>query len=276
MNINWTTVAFTVLRAGLIAWLVVFVLVYFGQRKLLYIPFGGETNPADVGLPQVTAERLTLASLESLVTWYAPAAAGKPTIIYFHGNGGALALRDTTFKWFLSQRWGFYAPSYPGFSGSGGSPTEASIIAAGLQAYDALRAKGIAASDIILYGESLGTGVAIQVAAQRTSAAIILEAPYSSIADVAADRFWYLPVRLALSDSFDSVTHIQRVTAPVLILAGAVDTVIPIQFSQKLAAATREPKRYVEYPTGHHLNLLAVGGLDAIKAWVGRYHRPTK
>jgi uncharacterized protein len=275
-TINWTTVAITTLRATVIAWLIIFALVYFGQRKLMYMPFGGETAPADVGLPRVKAERLALASGDSIVTWYWPSAASKPTIIYFHGNGGSLALRDTTFKWFMGQRWGFYAPSYPGFSGSSGRPTEATIIAAAVAAYDALRAKGVAASDIILYGESLGTGVAIQVASQRPSAAVILEAPYSSVVDVAADRFWYLPVRLAISDTFDSVTHIRRVKAPVLILAGTRDAVIPVTFAQKLAAATGEPKRYLEYANGHHLNLLAVGGLDAIKSWVERYHVPTK
>jgi uncharacterized protein len=270
------TVATTTLRAVAIAWLIIFTLVYFGQRKLMYMPFGGETAPADVGLPRVTAERLMTANGDSIVAWSAPAGPGKPTVIYFHGNGGSLALRDTTFQWFIGQRWGFYAPSYPGFSGSTGSPTETSIIAAAVQAYDAVRAKGVAARDIILYGESLGTGVAVQVATQRPSAVVILEAPYSSIADVAADRFWYLPVNLALKDRFDSVTHIQRVTVPVLILAGALDTVIPVKFAQRLAAATREPKRYVEYAQGHHLNLLAQGGLDAIKSWVDRHHTNSK
>ncbi len=267
------SIAFRVARAVTVAWLVLLCAITLGQRHLVFIPLHGEMAPAEAGLRAVSAGSITLPDGNRLVTWQHPAASGRPTLLYYHGNGGNLADRANVFDLFIRHGYGVFAVSYPGFSGSTGNPTEANVIAAGLAAYDTLRKSGVPASDIVLWGESLGTGVAIQVATQRRAAAVVLDAPYSSVVDVAADRFWYLPVRALMWDRFESTSFAPRVAIPTLILAGTQDEVIPVRFAQKLRDALPGEKRYVEYPTGSHLNLLAKGGFTEADRWIKQHHK---
>jgi uncharacterized protein len=249
-------------------WLALLTLLYLFQRKLIYVPFGGEVLPAAVGLADLKVERLTAPDGASIVVWSGEPKPGQPTILYFHGNGGGLQNRAAQFQALRSEGWGLYAMSYRSYSGSTGSPSEAANVADAIQAYDALRAKGIAATDIVVYGESLGSGVAVQVAAARPVAAVVLESPYSSIADIAVHRFWYFPVRWGLDDQYNSVEHMARVMAPVLILAGTLDTIVPAKFARRLFDAVPGEKRYVEYPAGWHINAFSFGGLSEVRAWI--------
>jgi uncharacterized protein len=251
-------------------WFALLTLLYLFQRKLIYVPFGGEVSPAAVGLADLKVERLTAPDGASIVIWSGEAKPGQPTILYFHGNGGGLQNRAAQFGAMRAQGWGLYAMSYRGYSGSTGSPSEAGNIADAIRAYDAMRATGIAAAGIVVYGESLGTGVAVQVAAVRPVAAVVLESPYTSLADVAADRFWYVPVRWGLEDPYNSIEHVARVTAPVLILAGALDTIVPAQFARRLYDALPGVKRYIEYPAGWHIDAFRHGGLAEVKAWIAK------
>lgn len=267
------SLGFRLARATTVAWLIVLCAVTLGQRHLVFIPLRGEVAPVDAGLAAVTARTMTLPDGNRVVTWQHPANSGRPTLLYYHGNGGNLADRSNVFDLFIRHGYGVFAVSYPGFSGSTGSPTEANVVAAGLAAYDALRKSGVPASDIVLWGESLGTGVAVQVATQRAASAVVLDAPYSSVVDVAADRFWYLPVRALMWDRFESVRFAPRVAIPTLILAGTQDEIIPVRFAQKLRDALPGEKRYVEYPTGSHLNLLAKGGFAEADRWIKQHHK---
>ena len=251
-------------------WFALLTLLYLFQRKLIYVPYGDEVAPSAVGLADFKVERLAAPDGASLVVWSADAKPGQPTILYFHGNGGGLQNRANQFVALRSQGWGLYAMSYRGYSGSTGSPGEAANVADALRAYDALRAKGVAAADIVLYGESLGSGVAVQVAAARPVAAVVLESPYSSIADIAAYRFWYFPTRWGLEDRYNSVEHVAQVTAPVLIFAGARDTIVPAIFARRLFDAIPGVKRYVEYPDGWHIDAFRHGGLAEVRAWIAK------
>jgi uncharacterized protein len=271
-KIDLRYVAIRFVRCVCIAWLIVFAGMYAAQRQLLYLPFGQLAQPHERGLPHVVASTLPTTGGAHVATWYGAAKPGKPTILYFHGQGGVLSHYAFAFRRFAAEGWGLMAVTYRGYAGSTGSPSEAANVADAVTAYDALRAKGVAASDIVVYGFSLGTGVAAQLAAQRLVAAVVLEAPYSSVTDIAAERFWYLPVRWALSDTYDTVAHIQKVRAPVLILHGALDAVIPVKFSRRLADATPGPKRFVEFPGGRHTDLHNHGAFDAVRAWVARHH----
>lgn len=249
--VNWKAmglrrIAWEVTWRGGRIWLVVLALLFAFQRQLIYLPFGSEVEPASTGLANVAASRLQQANGDSNVIWSSLPAPGQPSILYFHSNGGALQHRASRFSLLQSQGWGIYAMSYRGYSGSTGSPSEAANVADAIAAYDALHKMGTAADDIVIYGESIGTGVAVQVAAARPVGALVLESPYSSVADVAAGRFWYLPVRALIRDPYLSTFHVARVTAPILMLHGAEDRIIPVAYARKLAAAIAGPKRYIE------------------------------
>jgi uncharacterized protein len=268
--------AFRVVRTLAIAWVILFAGLGTFQRTLLYPAGGFMQTPSQGGFVDVADERLTTDNGLSLVAWYSRAQPGKPTLLMFHGNGGSVAQRAHYYRLFRAEGWGFYAMSYRGFSGNPGAPTETANIADAVLAYNALRAKGVSAADIVLFGESLGSGVAVQVAAQRPVAGVILDSPYSSIADVAGAHYWYLPVRAVMRDPYLSTQHIKAVTAPLLIVHGEDDKLIPVRFARALAAAAVSPVDVRVYPGVEHVQPVFNGAMDDIKAWVSALSRSPK
>ncbi len=241
---------------------------YFGQRRLLYFPDRTRTQPADVGLLSVTEHILTAPDGAQIVTWWAKAKPGQPTLLYFHGNGGALAARQPRFERFMGEGWGVYMMSYRSYSGSTGRPTEADNIADAVLAFDWIATQGV--TKIILYGESLGTGVATQVATQRPAIGLILDAPYTSTWEVGETRFPFLPVRRAMWDRYETRRHILNVRVPILILHGKLDAVIPVAMGREVAQIAPEPKTYVEFPRGGHIDLYINGNhaLTHVRAFI--------
>ncbi len=205
--------------------------LYVFQRRLLYFPDPTHYTPQQAGLADVEEVSLATSDGERLVAWYKPAPAPAPVLLYFHGNGGGLFLRNQRIEAFAGAGYGVFILGYRGYSGSTGSPSEKAFIADGLLAYDYLKAQGVAPSRIVLYGESLGTGIAAQIASQRQTAAVILEAPFGSVAAEAKARFGLFPTNWFLLDRFDSMEHIGRINAPLLILHGSQDAVIPASSS---------------------------------------------
>ncbi|MEN3385697.1 MAG: uncharacterized protein V7608_5741 [Hyphomicrobiales bacterium] len=231
-------------------------LMFFAQRALMYFPEAVRTAPAAAGLPR--AEEVTLDSgAETIIVWHLPPRGNKPVVLYFHGNGGALRLRADRFKKLAAGGIGLIGVSYRGYGGSTGQPTEAGLIedARAAYAFAAARYPG----RIAAWGESLGTGVAIALAAEKPVSRLILEAPYSSTVDVAAAQYWFLPVRLLMKDQFRSDLRIARVTAPVLIIHGDADRIIPIQYGQRLFSLIPGKKRMVRFPGGGHNDLDTFG-----------------
>jgi uncharacterized protein len=234
---------------------------YFGQRRLMYFPDPVRTEPTDIGLAAVSEHVLSTPDGARLVTWWAKAKPGRPTFVYFHGNGGALAARQPRFERFMGEGWGVYMMAYRGYSGSTGSPTEVDNIADALRAYDWIVAQGV--TSIILYGESLGTGVATQVATQRPSIGLILDAPYTSTWEVGALRYPFLPVRLAMWDRYETRRYIRDVRVPVLVIHGVLDPIIPVEMGREVARLAHEPKTLVEFPRGGHIDLY-INGNEAL------------
>lgn len=243
---------------------------YFGQRKLLYVPDRARTPPSAVGLKDVEEREIAMPDGTRLVTWYGRAKPGQPTILYFHGNGGSLRARAPRVERFMAEGWGIFMMTYRGYGGSGGSPTETDNIADAKRAFDALAATGVNPGEIVLYGESLGSGVAVQVALEKRAAGLILDAPFTSTVDVAAKHYWYLPVAYAMHDRYETKTHIGKVDIPVLVLHGRYDEVTPVEQGREVARLAREPKRYVEFPNGHHTDLYINGNnaLDAVREFI--------
>jgi fermentation-respiration switch protein FrsA (DUF1100 family) len=239
-----------------VGYLAVGAIMYFAQRALMYFPEAVRTAPAAAGLPQ--AEEVVLDSgAEKIIAWHMPPRGNKPVVLYFHGNGGALEHRVARFRKIVADGTGLVALSYRGYGGSTGQPTEAGLIedAHAAYAFAATRYPG----RIVAWGESLGTGVATALAAEKPVSRLILESPYTSTVDVAAAQYWFLPVRFLMKDQFRSDLRIARVTAPVLIMHGDADGIIPIRYGQRLFSLIPGKKRMVRFPGGGHNDLDAFG-----------------
>ena len=226
--------------------------MYLQQRSFQYFPAHKGTSPQALGLSGVTEQRAATPDGETIVLWYSPAQPGKPTVLFFHGNGGEIADRTERFAFLQSQGLGVMFVSYRGYGASTGEISEQGLVTDALTAYDALRAKGVAPGDIMLLGESLGTGVAIQLAAQRPVGAVALEAPYTATVDIAAGIYWWLPVRFLMKDQFRSRDYIAQVKVPLLIQHGDADRVVPVVQGRALFEMANEPKQLVIVPGEGH------------------------
>jgi fermentation-respiration switch protein FrsA (DUF1100 family) len=245
--------------------------LYVVQRRLLYFPAGDYVSPIDAGLAGIEEVVVKTKYTRRLLAWYAPAPKGRPTILYFHGNGGSLASRAPRLEFYRQQGYGILMTTYRGYSGSSGSAAEFPIKMDALYFFHWLKAKGVQEGDIILYGESLGTAVAVATALNHRPGAVILEAPFSSAADIAAMRFPWLPVRWFMKDRYESDRLIGLLTAPVFIIHGELDKIIPIRFAKKLFAAASQPKEAVWLREAGHNDLYSKGAFDLISGFIERH-----
>jgi fermentation-respiration switch protein FrsA (DUF1100 family) len=246
------------------------LVAYLGQRRLMYFPDRAHTLPAEVGLAGVEERTIETPDGARVVAWYGRSRPGRPTLLYFHGNGGSLAIRTSRIARFMDEGWGVYILTYRGYGGSSGSPSEAANVADARLAYAALMKEGVPPRSIIAYGESLGSGIAVRIAAELPVAGVILDAPYTSIVDVAAQAYPFLPVRLFLIDRYETARTIAGIKAPLLILHGERDGVVPVAMGRELARLAPQPKRLVVFPNGHHSDLYIDGNnaIDAVRSWI--------
>jgi fermentation-respiration switch protein FrsA (DUF1100 family) len=249
------------------------LLVYLGQRALQYFHERARTPPAAAGLPEAEEVVLDASDGERVIVWHIPPRGEKPVVLYFHGNGGSLRFRVDRFRALAADGTGLIALSYRGYGGSSGRPTEKGLIDDALTAY-AFAAARYPASRLALWGESLGTGVAVALAAQKPVGRIVLESPFTSIADIAAQIYWFFPVRLLIKDSFRSDLLIGTVTAPFLILHGDKDSIVPIALGDELYKLITAPKRFVRFPGAGHNELAAYGALEAAKQFLSEPVQP--
>jgi fermentation-respiration switch protein FrsA (DUF1100 family) len=245
----------------------VLALMYVFQRALMYFPDANRTSPVQAGLPQ--AEEVTFQSDdgETLIAWHAAPRGDKPVVIYFQGNAGGLDLRAERFTWLTADGTGLLALCYRGYGGSTGKPSEDGLIRDARAVYSFAIAR-YPAKRIVLFGESLGTAVAVALAAERDIAALILDAPFTSAADVGASAYPFAPVRWLIKDTFRSDQRIAQESAPLLVLHGERDSIVPIKFAERLFALAREPKRMHRFPQGGHVNLDDHGAAQVVKEFL--------
>jgi len=232
---------------------VLVTVLYLRQDVLLFDARSDYQPPASLGLADAQEVRIATPDGEQLMAWYRPPDPGQPTLLFFHGKGGTISERPRRFAFYAAHGLGILFVEYRGYGASSGTASEAGFMIDAQASYDFLRGKGVAANDIVLVGESLGTGVAVMLAARVPSAALLLEAPYSSVVDVAADRYWYVPVRRLVRHEFNALGAIGNVHVPVLFQHGTLDESVPIGFSRKLFEAANEPKVFVEIPGANHM-----------------------
>ena len=259
--------------AAVIVYAALLLFLFFVQRDLMY-PAG--TTPPDAGSAGfaglVETVQLTTADGLRLLSWYrAPRTATSPVVIYFHGNGGTIAHRGPAVRPFIDAGYCVLLLEYRGYGGDPGSPTEEGLYADGRAALGFVDAEGIPVGRQILYGESLGTGVAVQMAHERGAGALVLASPYTSIADVAQPRFPFVPVRLLLRDRFESDEKIGALRMPIMVLHGKRDDTIPVDLGIALYEMAPEPKAIELVPKAGHNNLNRFGVAVAILGFLRQH-----
>lgn len=254
-------------------YLIIAVAAYVAQRRLMYFPDPTRVAPAAFALEGVDERVLDAPDGARLISWYAKAPPGRPTILYFHGNAGNLANRSERVRRYVARGLGLLMLSYRSYSGSTGSPTERANVADAKLAYEALVQEGVAPEDIIVYGESLGSGVAVQLAAEKPVGGVILDAPYTAIVDVAVGAYPVFPVRWFLFDRYETMRYLPKVRAPLLIIHGEADEVIPVAMGRAVYAAANGPKEIVTFPGAGHSDHHLYGSAEEIFRWIDALSR---
>lgn len=262
---------------GIIGWAIggyacVLVALFIAQRSLLYHPNKIVPMPAEFGVSEMQAVSVeTSDGLKLHCWWRAPTRADKATLLYMHGNAGHIGDRAFKIRPILNAGYGVLLVSYRYNAAAGGKPSEEALYEDGRAAYDFVRAQGAPDDRIVLYGESLGSGVITKLASEKDVGAVVLEAPYTSIPAVAQTHYWYTPAKWMLLDRFESIGRIDKVKAPLLILHGEADGVIPIKHGRALFAAAQEPKEAHFIPGGGHADLYDFGADRLIADFLARH-----
>lgn len=245
----WVLVKFILAVYLLLAGLIILL-----QRKLMYHPVKTIAEPMAYGLAQMQEIFIRADDNTRLQVWHEPAKSGYPTILYFHGNAGHMGERAAKLCAFTGAGFGLLAVSYRGFGKSEGSPSEAGLYSDARATIDyALTQLDIPQNRLIYFGESLGSGVAVQMASERAPALLMLEAAYTSVETRSAEIYFFvMGARYLVRDKYDSLAKIKNVHAPLLMLHGAKDATIPLHHGQQLFAAACEPKNMVVYPNVYH------------------------
>jgi uncharacterized protein len=223
------------------------------QRNLMYFPDKTPFVPMEWQVPELQPIETKTTDGLTITSWYTPAQSSeKQTIIFTQGNAGHTGYRNYKIRPWIDAGYGVMMVGYRGFGANPGVPSEQGLYTDSRSVFDWLRAKGISGQNLIVYGESIGTGVAVQMATEYPASALILESPYTSTAEVGAWRYPFLPVYYLMRDRFESIKKIKNIHMPLLLIHGENDVVIPVRFGRELLAAANEPKQGVFMPgLGH-------------------------
>ena len=228
----------------LVVYLIIIISLYFFQRNLLYHPtennYSGDS--LDVSIKKIKIK--TQDEIE-LLSWYHKKNLGNyKTILFLHGNAGSLENRIHKINHFKNMDVNFLIIAWRGFSGNMGQPTEKGLYEDAKSAVRWLNSEGVIEENIVIYGESLGTGVAVELAQNRNFAGIILESPFTSMVDVAKSKYPFFPIRLLLKDKYESDKKIKNIKSPILIMHGEVDELVPFWMGKKMYNLANEPKYF--------------------------------
>jgi uncharacterized protein len=246
----------TALRVGIavvVLVVVVVALAWVFQRRLVYLPFGGPDGPAGAYLDGGRDVVLQTEDGLDLTAWWAPATgpARDRTVLVAPGNGGSRVLRVPLAQALAAEGFDVLLVEYRGYGGNPGSPTEEGLAADVRGAYRYLvEERGVAPDRLVLFGESLGGAPLTRLATERPVGALVLRSPFTSLADVGARAYPFLPVRVLLRDRYPLLEHVRAVRAPVAVVAGEADEIVPVEQSRAVADAVGA--LYVEVPGARH------------------------
>jgi fermentation-respiration switch protein FrsA (DUF1100 family) len=256
--------------AFLCGYLTLLVFLYVTQRSFIFVPDQRLGLPESYGVTGYAVVQVQTDDGLTLSGWYhPPSSKDKPTILYFHGNGGSLAQRTERANLYARDGYGVLFGEYRGYGGNPGQPSEQGLFSDARAYLDWLRAQGAKVSDIVLYGESLGTGVVTYIAAEYAPdvRGVVLEAPYTSLADLGRKRFFFVPVDLMMKDKFDTRSRIAAVKAPLLIIHGRRDMIVPFKYGEHVFASAQQPKYFHEFPDAGHNDLYLNGAWPVVRAF---------
>ena len=253
----------------LIALAILLVLLWAGQRSIMYLPLGAVVPPADAGLPAAEEFSVRTSDGLSLGAWFLTSHWDTPlaTVIVFNGNAGNRSYRAQLGRRLAEAGFHVCLFDYRGYGGNAGSPSEPGLLRDARAVHAAVASRGDVDPDrIILMGESLGTGVAVTLAAEVDPFAVVLRSPFTSMADVGAHHYWYLPVRRLLWDRYDSLSRIGTLTCPIAVVAGDRDRVVPFALSRRLFDAVRTPKTFITVEGADHNDFALNAGERVVEA----------
>ena len=232
------------------------VFLFFFQRKIVFNVSNIPKSPLDYGLKNI--EEIYLSTIDNidLLSWYSKPKNNKPTMVYFHGNSFNIGERSYRIERYIKNGWGVFLLAYRGYSGNKGKPSEKNIY---IDAECSLRwieeNTATKKNNIILYGESLGAGVAVEMATRYSFKSVVLEAPFTSISDMAQKRYKIYPTKFLVLDKFDNLSKINKISSPLLIISGKKDEVVPHSHSLQLFSKANKPKVSLFIDEAMHNNL---------------------
>lgn len=259
----------------LIVYLVICAAMWLYQRNMIYIPDVGARPPSSYGLHSVEKIVLDTPDGEKLEAWSWKGNPDKPVIAFFHGNAGNLSHRAITFRMFKALGLGFVAVDYRGFGNSTGKPSEAALYRDAEQVLAYMNEKfGVEDQRIVLYGESLGSGIVTEMATRRPFAGVVLQSPYTSVAAAAKRRFFWLPIDLLLTERFSNIDRIDRINAPLLVIHGRDDELFPVDMAESLVEKARDPKTGVYLANTSHNDLDIRDIADHLQSFIVSLQQP--
>ncbi|MBS56540.1 MAG: alpha/beta hydrolase [Rickettsiales bacterium] len=246
--------------SSIILYIFLGLILYILQRRILFNKSGIPKHPSEYGLYSVKEILIQTQDGIDLLSWYCEGDKKLPLLLYFHGNSFDIGERAYRIKKYIDENWNVLIVSWRGFSGNKGFPNEQNLY---LDAEATLKwiknNTNFKLKEIVVYGESLGTGVAVEIGTRYQFYSIILEAPFTSIPDIAQKRYKIYPVKYLVKDKFDNYSKINKLKSPLLIISGKKDEIIPHSHSLKLLKRANEIKKGVFVDEAMHNNLYDFG-----------------
>ena len=252
------------------AYILIIAALYLFQRNLIYFPERSKPDIAKSGVSGMMEFSVVTGDGINLTGWYMPARPGKPTIALFHGNAQNHAYRTYKSLEYIKAGYGVLLAGYRGYGGNEGKASEQGFYSDARAYLAQLKTLHISDKNLIIYGESIGSGVAVQMASEYPETkALVLESPYTSTVDVGAKQFFFAPVRLMMKDRYESIKKIKGFKGKTIVVHGRADKIIPFNFGQQLYEAANSPKKMIVYENAGHNDLYQYGAAADILAALG-------
>ena len=233
-------------------YIVIILFFYFFQRSFLYFPDENNYLTSEIINKENKVLNIRTKDNLNLKSYLYFEKKNRNTILFLHGNAGTLNNRIYKLNIFKNLGFNYLAVTWRGFSGNKGSPTEKGLTLDALSGLDYLNSLGIKDNEVVIYGESLGTGVGVNVSTIRSVKGLILESPYTSVGDVGKIKFPFLPIDLILKDKFDTRSKISSVKCPILVMHGYADKIVPFHMGKEIFDSINS-KKYSHFVDDDHM-----------------------